>query len=1159
MARGPSRRRRRSTPFVRRCRRTLTVLLSLALVAGLTSAVPAGAAAAARIPAVPQAVAASDPTTVTAPSGDVVLTVDGGDVYDPTVMQQQIDKIQSSAPHLSDAVQRLFQQSTLLDPDGDFSAGLPVIDGTLSMTSDDSGISLTIPAAEAQQTSLTFWQGVAALVITLATYLLIFALCTALGGPVVTPFCGSLGASLGNLVGGIFTVAVSGNTKSASAWLLVLATALSWIVGASPIGTVIGNWLKETGGPLLLSLAKYLGNQASTAWAWLGPKIAQNIGAVAGVLTVIAGGIAALVTQLTGSSSGLPSGSLECDIYMYYGTGCVAAYSTVHALSATYDGPLYQVTRASDGATQDIGLQSTGGYVDASEQHSFCDQSTCAITKIYDQSSEQNDLTPGPGGSAAPAPDQAASAGALPITAGGNEAFGVDISGGVGYRNDNPSAIAQGSNPEGMYMVASGTHVNAGCCFDFGNAEKENSDKGNGHMDAVNLNTRCYFTPCTDTGPWVQADLENGLFQGGNGNNPNNLGNKSNYVTAMLKNDGTTTYALKGGDAQGGGLSTWWEGPLPDPAIRPGYKPMQKEGAIILGIGGDNSNSSIGSFFEGAMTAGYPSDTADNAVQNAIVSVGYAGSSGGVTPVAGTITSSTGKCVDVFGDDDGVAGTRVDLWDCQPGAVDQHWTRNTDGSLETLGLCLDTVGAGTAAGALTVLAQCTGQGGTQIWVQQPDGSLLNKVSGLCLGDPSGSSDNGTQLQLAACDGARTTKYSLNGGTPIVGPSGKCLDVYGDDTGGDRTPVDLWDCQPNAVDQHWIPTAGGQLVTLGKCLDVKGDATAPGTLVQLYSCDGSPGQVWRNKPDKLLVNPGSGLCLTSPDNGAANSTQLEINTCTGGPNQTFPVYDASLWQPQEPVTFDTPGNSNKCLDVKGDDSGGVGTPVDLWDCQPGAADQHWDRNADGSLLTLGLCLDTVGHGTTSGTKVVLATCTGQGGTQLWAQEPDGSILDKAADLCLDDSGGNTANGTQLQIYTCNEEWTQKFDITGGSPIANPDGKCMDVLGDDTGGDKTPVDLWDCQTYAVDQHWTYNSAAQTLTTLGKCLDVKGDSTVAGTPVQLYDCNGNGGQVWQELANGALLNPQSDQCLDDPNGNSANGTRLRIWTCDGAPAQHFPIYIP
>ena len=79
-------------------------------------------------------------------------------------------------------------------------------------------------------------------------------------------------------------------------------------------------------------------------------------------------------------------------------------------------------------------------------------------------------------------------------------------------------------------------------------------------------------------------------------------------------------YAIKDGNAQTGALATRYNGALPNLG---GYTPMQKEGAIILGIGGDNSNGSVGSFFEGAMTAGYPSDTTENAVQTNVVSVGY--------------------------------------------------------------------------------------------------------------------------------------------------------------------------------------------------------------------------------------------------------------------------------------------------------------------------------------------------------------------------------------------------------------------------------------------------------------------------------------------------------------------------------------------------------
>jgi len=50
---------------------------------------------------------------------------------------------------------------------------------------------------------------------------------------------------------------------------------------------------------------------------------------------------------------------------------------------------------------------------------------------------------------------------------------------------------------------------------------------------------------------------------------------------------------------------------------------MKKQGAIILGIGGDNSNGSTGSFYEGVMTQGFATKATDDAVQANIVAAGY--------------------------------------------------------------------------------------------------------------------------------------------------------------------------------------------------------------------------------------------------------------------------------------------------------------------------------------------------------------------------------------------------------------------------------------------------------------------------------------------------------------------------------------------------------
>ena len=50
---------------------------------------------------------------------------------------------------------------------------------------------------------------------------------------------------------------------------------------------------------------------------------------------------------------------------------------------------------------------------------------------------------------------------------------------------------------------------------------------------------------------------------------------------------------------------------------------MHKQGAIVLAIGGDDSNNAIGNFYEGIMVTGTTTDTTDDLVQKNIVAVGY--------------------------------------------------------------------------------------------------------------------------------------------------------------------------------------------------------------------------------------------------------------------------------------------------------------------------------------------------------------------------------------------------------------------------------------------------------------------------------------------------------------------------------------------------------
>src|SRR5664280_1198827 len=126
-------------------------------------------------------------------------------------------------------------------------------------------------------------------------------------------------------------------------------------------------------------------------------------------LTLI--GVTLTMAEQAGAGPNLPPPRPKgpCDIYAIAGNPCVAAHSSTRALYASYNGPLYQVMRQSDGKTLDIGVVQPkegdpGGYADAASQDAFCANTYCWITTLYDQSGKGNNLVQAPrGGFSGPA------------------------------------------------------------------------------------------------------------------------------------------------------------------------------------------------------------------------------------------------------------------------------------------------------------------------------------------------------------------------------------------------------------------------------------------------------------------------------------------------------------------------------------------------------------------------------------------------------------------------------------------------------------------------------------------------------------------------------------------------------------------------------------
>ena len=360
------------------------------------------------------------------------------------------------------------------------------------------------------------------------------------------------------------------------------------------------------------------------------------------ILLILAGALCApaviaTVAIAAGDSKipGRPEG--PCDVYEKGGAPCVAAHSTTRALYKNYNGPLYQVMRQSDGKTLDIGVVQPsagdpGGYADATAQDRFCKDTYCWITILYDQSGKENHLVQAPrggfSGQAMGGFNNVPMADWAPVTLMGHKVYGVFITAGMGLRWNDAHGTAVDDQAEGQYWVINGQHYNTGCCFDYGNAETDSRDDGDGTMETTYYGNQPSWYHGQAPGPWIMTDQENNLV-GCVNPDPNDkycadLPSISwRFVTATADGE-PHHWRSMGGNAQGGDLQIMYDGGrIQNP--RSSYDPMRKQGAILLGNGGDNSNGSSGTFYEGAMTAPgtFPSIETNQAVQANVVAAGY--------------------------------------------------------------------------------------------------------------------------------------------------------------------------------------------------------------------------------------------------------------------------------------------------------------------------------------------------------------------------------------------------------------------------------------------------------------------------------------------------------------------------------------------------------
>ncbi len=120
-------------------------------------------------------------------------------------------------------------------------------------------------------------------------------------------------------------------------------------------------------------------------------------------------------------------------------------------------------------------------------------------------------------------------------------------------------------------------------------------------------------------------------------------------------------------------------------------------------------------------------------------------------------------------------------------------------------------------------------------------------------------------------------------------------------------------------------------------------------------------------------------------------------------------------------------SNRCLDVSEAKVTSDGTPIHIWDCHHGVA-QQWKFVNNQIRNIEGKCLDVVNDGKDygNGSKVVLWNCH-QGDNQKWSLNSTDGTIRGIGGKCLDaaNDGKNYGNGSKVVLWTCHGGVNQKW--------------------------------------------------------------------------------------------------------------------------------------
>ncbi|MEV6929580.1 RICIN domain-containing protein [Dactylosporangium sp. NPDC051485] len=173
----------------------------------------------------------------------------------------------------------------------------------------------------------------------------------------------------------------------------------------------------------------------------------------------------------------------------------------------------------------------------------------------------------------------------------------------------------------------------------------------------------------------------------------------------------------------------------------------------------------------------------------------------------------------------------------------------------------------------------------------------------------------------------------------------------------------------------------------------------------------------------------GPASSAPAQPAAETTQappkpaMTTTAASAAPKTTAATTKAAA--PPAPPTI--PGRaiaglqSGLCLSAN---AGKDGAALTIARCD-GSAVQHWEALSDGTIRSVGLCMDAAWGSTDSLTQIQVALCSGKPAQQWRLSTSNNNLVGVQSNKCADVYQQATAPGSAVKLYPCNGQSNQKW--------------------------------------------------------------------------------------------------------------------------------------